>query len=301
MDERNFNTLDLNQCNTLEILKKINEEDKKVAYAVEAQLPMIQKAIDRIVSCLENGGRLFYIGSGTSGKIGILDASECPPTFGVEDDMIQGIISGGVAAINGWLEGTEDDEELAVQDLKDRAVNSKDVLVGLTASGNTPYVKRAMDYGKEIGCLTVGIICSLDGIIKEICDLTIAIEVGTEVLMGSTRMKAGTAQKMVVNMISTAAMIKMGKTYSNLMINVRPINQKLRNRVKEIVCLATNQNSIEVEAVLEKCEYDPRVAIVSIKLNIDSETSKKILSEHKWNVSLALYSKKYEKEKGELL
>lgn len=290
MEERNFNTLDLDQCNTFDILKRINEEDKRVAYAVEAQLPMIEKAIDGIVSCIQNGGRLFYIGSGTSGKIGILDASECPSTFGVEDEMVQGIISGGREAISGWLEETEDEEELAVQDLIDKAVDSKDVLVGLTASGNTPYVKRAMTYGKEKGCLTIGIMCRPDGILKTICDLTIAIEVGPEVIMGSTRMKAGTAQKMVVNMLSTATMVKLGKVYSNLMINVRPINQKLRNRVREIVQLATNCNSSEVDRILEKCEYDPRIAIVSIKLNVAPQIAEKILEDNEWNVSSAIYS-----------
>jgi N-acetylmuramic acid 6-phosphate etherase len=290
MEERNQNTLDLDQCSTFEILQKINEEDKKIAYAVESQLPLIEKAVDGIVSRLKSRGRLFYIGSGTSGKIGVLDASECPPTFGVDEEVFQGIISGGMKAISGWLEETEDNEDLAVQDLSDKGITSRDVLVGLTASGNTPYVKRAMMYGKELGCFTVGIICRSEGSIQEICDLTITLDVGPEVIMGSTRMKAGTAQKMVANMISTTSMIKLGKTYSNLMVNVAPINQKLRNRVKEIVRQATDCNLLVIEEVLEQCEFDPRIAIVSIQLNTDTETAQKLLIENDWNVALTLYS-----------
>ena len=228
MKESNENELNLDKMSTFEILKKVNDEDKKVAIAIEKELSNIEKAVELIVESFEKGGRLFYIGSGTSGKLGVMDASECPPTFGVSDSMVQGIISGGVEALSGWLEHTEDDPELAIHDLKMVNINKKDILVGITASGNTPYVVAAMEYAKEMGCKTIALICNSKGKIKDICEVTIAIEVGPEVLLGSTRMKAGTAQKMVLNMLSTVAMIKLGKTYSNLMVNVRPINKKLQ-------------------------------------------------------------------------
>lgn len=288
MNERNLNTMDLDDLSAFEILKKINQEDRKVADAVEEQLGNIEEAVNMIVRSFEKGGRLFYIGSGTSGKLGIIDASECPPTFGVDDEMVQGIISGGKEAISGWLEHTEDDEELAVRDIQQRNISSNDILVGITASGNTPYVKSIMEYGKNFGCKTIGLICRKDGKLTEICDLTIAVDVGSEVIMGSTRMKAGTAQKMVLNMLSTTAMIKMGKTYSNLMVNVKPINKKLKNRVKEIVQLATDADLNIIDSVLESCDYDPKIAIVAIKSGMDAESANKVLNKNKGKVSEAL-------------
>jgi len=288
LNQRNLNTIDLDNLSTFEILEKINQEDKKVANAVEEQLQNIEEAVNMIVRSFEKSGRLFYIGSGTSGKLGIIDASECPPTFGVDDKMVQGIISGGKDAMSGWLEHTEDDEELAVRDIKEKDINSNDILVGISASGNTLYVKSILQYGKKIGCETIALICKKDGKLKEICDLTIAVDVGPEVIMESTRMKAGTAQKMVLNMLSTTAMIKMGKTYSNLMVNVKPINKKLKDRVKEIVRLATETDQNIVDSVLESCDYDPKTAIVVIKLGIDIEKANKILLKNKGKVSLAL-------------
>lgn len=288
MSERNPNTINLDNLSTFEVLRIINEEDKKVAYAVEEQLENIEKAVDLIVRSFEKGGRLFYIGSGTSGKLGIIDASECPPTFGVDDEMVQGIISGGKEAISGWLEHTEDDEELAVRDIKERNININDVLVGITASGNTPYVRSIMEYGKKLGCNTIGLICRKDGKLTELCDLTIAVDVGPEVIMGSSRMKAGTAQKMVLNMMSTTSMIKMGKTYSNLMVNVKPINKKLKNRVREIVQLATEVDLNTVESVLESCNYDPKTAIVAIKSGMAVEGAHEALNNNKGKVSEAL-------------
>lgn len=288
MSGRNPNTKDIDNLSALEILRKINEEDKKVATAVEKQLDNIAGAVDIIVNSFQKGGRLFYIGSGTSGKLGVIDASECPPTFGVDDEMVQGVISGGKEAISGWLEHTEDDEELAIKDLQKKNITNKDVLVGVTASGNTPYVKSAMEYGKRIGCKTIGIICRAHGKLSEICDLTIAVDVGAEVIMGSTRMKAGTAQKMVLNMLSTTAMIRMGKTYSNLMVSVKPINKKLKERVKEIVNLATGADINTVESVLEKCNFDAKVAIVVIKSGISIEEAIKALEIANSKVSEAL-------------
>lgn len=280
VEGRNENTLDIDKLSTLEIIEKINDEDKKVAFAVEKEKHNIARAVDLIVESFNKGGRLFYVGSGTSGKLGILDASECPPTFGVDDSMVQGIISGGEKAISGWLEHTEDDEQLAVEDMKKREVNCKDVVVGITASGNTPYVIKAIEYAKEIGAKTVGLMCNSKGKLKEICDITICVEAGPEVIMGSTRMKAGTAQKMVLNMLSTASMIKIGKVYSNLMINVRPINKKLRKRVEEIVYLATGAEEKLIKGILEKCDYDAKLAIIMIKKNVNLIEAKNFLDKN---------------------
>jgi len=288
MKESNENGLNLDTLSTFEILKKVNDEDKKVAIAIEKELSNIEKAVELILESFEKGGRLFYIGSGTSGKLGVMDASECPPTFGTPDSMVQGIISGGVEALSGWLENTEDDPSLAIHDMKMVNINKKDVLVGITASGNTPYVASAMEYAKGIGCKTIALICNSKGDIKDICEVAITIEVGPEVLLGSTRMKAGTAQKMVLNMLSTVAMIKLGKTYSNLMVNVRPINKKLQQRVREIVKLATGVDDTLVNEILEICEYDPKVCIVKIKGNVTLEKAKDALEKSKGNVAKAI-------------
>ena len=288
MKESNENNFDLDTLSTFEILKKINDEDKKIAMAIEKELTNIEKAVEIIVKSFEDGGRLFYIGSGTSGKLGVMDASECPPTFGVDDSMVQGIISGGVEALSGWLEHTEDEPELAVHDLKEVNINKKDVLVGITASGNTPYVVRAMEYAKEMGCKTIALMCNPEGKLKDICEVNIAIEVGAEVILGSTRMKAGTAQKMVLNMLSTVPMIKLGKTYCNLMVNVRPINKKLQQRVREIVKLATGEEDTLINEILEICEYDPKVCIIKIKKDVSVEKAKEALEESNGSIAKAL-------------
>jgi N-acetylmuramic acid 6-phosphate etherase len=287
MNENN-NKSNLDKLSTFEIVKKINDEDKTVAIAIEKELINIEKAVEAIVKSFEEGGRLFYIGSGTSGKLGVMDASECPPTFGVSDSMVQGIISGGVEALSGWLEHTEDEIELAIQDLKGVNINKKDILVGITASGDTPYVVRAMEYAKELGCKTIALMCNPKGKLKDICEVTIAVEVGPEVILGSTRMKAGTAQKMVLNMLSTVPMIKLGKTYCNLMVNVRPINKKLQQRVREIVKLATDKDDALVNEILENCKYDAKVCIIKIKKDVTVEKAKEALEQSKGNVAKAL-------------
>jgi N-acetylmuramic acid 6-phosphate etherase len=287
MNENN-NKVNLDTLSTFEIIKKVNDADKTVAIAIEKELSNIEKAVDLIVKSFEAGGRLFYIGSGTSGKLGVMDASECPPTFGVSDSMVQGIISGGVEALSGWLEHTEDEPELAIHDLKKVNINKKDVIVGITASGNTPYVVSAMEYAKELGCKTIALMCNPKGKLKDICQVTIAVEVGPEVILGSTRMKAGTAQKMVLNMLSTVPMIKLGKTYCNLMVNVRPINKKLKQRVREIVKLATDKDDALVNETLEICEYDPKVCIIKIKKDVTVEKAKETLEQSNGNVAKAL-------------
>lgn len=283
-----INKVNLDTLSTFEIIKKVNDEDKTVAIAIEKEICNIEKAVDLIVKSFEAGGRLFYIGSGTSGKLGVMDASECPPTFGVSDSMVQGIISGGVEALSGWLEHTEDEPELAIKDLKGVNINKKDILVGITASGDTPYVVRAMEYAKELECRTIALICNPKGKLKDICEVTIAVEVGPEVILGSTRMKAGTAQKMVLNMLSTVPMIKLGKTYCNLMVNVRPINKKLQQRVREIVKLATDKDDALVNEILEICEYDPKVCIIKIIKDVSVEKAKEALEQSNGNVAKAL-------------
>ncbi|MBW9156713.1 N-acetylmuramic acid 6-phosphate etherase [Clostridium sp. FP2] len=288
MEKNKVDESNLDKLSIFEILKKVNDEDKKVAIAIEKELSNIEKSVELILQSFEEGGRLFYIGSGTSGKLGVMDASECPPTFGTPDTMVQGIISGGVEALSGWLEHTEDNPELAINDLKMVNINKKDVLVGITASGNTPYVVAAMEYAKAVGSKTIALICNSKGKIKDICEVAINIEVGPEVILGSTRMKAGTAQKMVLNMLSTVAMIKTGKTYSNLMVNVRPINKKLKQRVREIVKLATGVDDSKVNEILEICEYDPKVCIVKIKSDVTVEKAKEALDKTKGNVAKAL-------------
>ena len=288
MSERNPNTLNLDELSILEIVKKINDEDKTIAFAIEKEIDNISKAINYIVEGFELGGRLFYIGSGTSGKLGIIDASECPPTFGVEDDRVQAILSGGNEAFGGALEHTEDDGELAIKNLQKIRLTSEDVIVGITASGNTPYAVSAMTYANQVGSKTIGLMCSKVGRLKNICDITIALDVGPEVIMGSTRMKAGTAQKMVLNMLSTVAMIKTGKTYSNLMVNVKPINMKLKKRVVEIVCLATGVDECKATEILTACSYDPKVAIVSLNKGCNIQQAKEALEKSKGNVFKAL-------------
>ncbi len=274
----------LDELSTIEVLKQINDGDKKIAFAVEKQLDNISKAVDLIVDAIKSQGRLIYIGSGTSGKLGVIDASECPPTFGTDDSLVQGIISGGPDALSGWLEHTEDDIDLAIADLKAIDLRQNDILVGITASGNTPYAISALQYGKSLGCRAIGISCSNAGKISEICDVSIEVIVGAEVILGSTRMKAGTAQKMVLNMLSTTVMMKLGKTYSNLMVNVKPINLKLQNRVREIVKEATKADETLVNNIVEKCNYDAKTAIIVIETGSSIMEAVELLKTSKGNV-----------------
>ncbi|MBC8061512.1 MAG: N-acetylmuramic acid 6-phosphate etherase [Clostridiaceae bacterium] len=276
--------MNLDGLTTIELVSIINQEDKKIALEVEKQIYIIAKAVDFIVESLEMGGRLLYIGSGTSGKLGVIDASECPPTFGVEDSLVQGILSGGKEALAGWLEYTEDDTELAIKDLLDRNLSSKDILVGISASGNTPYALSAINFAKGCGCKTIGICCRKNSDMKKICDIAIEIDVGLEVIQGSTRMKAGTAQKMVINMLSTISMIKLGKTYMDLMVSVKPINTKLKSRVKDIVKQATDAEDLIIDEVVEKCDYDAKVSIIVIKTNCTIIEARKSLEENLGNV-----------------
>ncbi|MGL4741333.1 MAG: N-acetylmuramic acid 6-phosphate etherase [Sarcina sp.] len=263
---RNENTLDIDTISTLEMVKKMNNEDKKVAIAVESELPKVANAIDEILKGMKKGGRLIYIGAGTSGRLGILDASECPPTFGVSDELIKGIIAGGTDAIFKAKEGAEDSREQGELALKEIDVSYVDTIVGIAASGRTPYVIGALEYANSIGATTIAISCNKNSEIGKVADIDIAPKVGAEVITGSTRLKAGTAQKLVLNMLSTGIMIKLGKVYSNLMVDVRSSNEKLTQRSKKILCEATNISYEEAEELLIKTDFDVKLAIF-IKLS----------------------------------
>ena len=227
-------TAHIDECTTLQMVRLINDEDKKIAAAVESVLPEIARAVDSIAESFSRGGRLFYIGAGTSGRLGVLDASECPPTFGVNPEMVQGLIAGGESALIRAVEGAEDNRQLAEENLREKNFSSTDVLVGITASGRTPYVLGGVEFAKKIGAVTVGVSCVENSALAKIVDIAITPVTGAEALTGSTRMKAGTATKMVLNMLTTAAMIKIGKVRGNLMVCVQATNDKLRDRLKRI-------------------------------------------------------------------
>lgn len=285
---RNPNTLDIDKIDTLSMLKKINDEDKKVAFAIEKELPKIAEAVDKTAERLKKGGRLIYIGAGTSGRLGILDASECPPTFGTDPEMVQGIIAGGDRAIKMSVEGAEDDENLGKNDLIKKGLTNKDVVVGIAASGRTPYVIKSLEYAREIGTLTIGITCNPDCLMKDVVDILISPVVGPEVIMGSTRMKAGTAQKLILNMISTATMIKLGKVFSNLMVDVKASNVKLVDRAKRILKLATNADDELINETLKLTNYNVKLSILIILTKMDKDSAYKLLKESEGYIAKAI-------------
>jgi len=273
-EQRNQRTEAIDQLSTVEMLQLLNDEDKTVAYAVEKELPNIALAVDKVVEALQQGGRLVYIGAGTSGRLGVLDASECPPTFGVDDSVVIGLIAGGDLALRNAIEGAEDDEEEAIRQLRNIDLSVSDVLIGIAASGRTPYVVGGLKYAKELGATTVSISCSPNSAIGDIAKVAITPVVGPEAISGSTRLKAGTAQKMVLNMITTGAMIKIGKVYGNLMVDVNASNVKLIERAKRIVTQATGVSIEQAKEVLEQADYNPKQAIVMIKKTCTLEDAK---------------------------
>ncbi|AJQ28756.1 N-acetylmuramic acid 6-phosphate etherase [Pelosinus fermentans] len=273
-EQRNPKTENIDQLSTAEMLKLINDEDKIVAYAVEKEIPNIAQAVDKVVEALPRGGRLVYIGAGTSGRLGVLDASECPPTFGVDDSMVVGLIAGGDHALRNAIEGAEDDEEEAVRQLRNIGLSVSDVLIGIAASGRTPYVVGGLKYANELGATTMAISCSPNSVIGDIAKIAITLVVGPEVIAGSTRLKAGTAQKLVLNMITTAAMIQIGKVYGNLMVDVKASNVKLLERAKRIVAQATGLSIEQAKEFLEQANYNPKLAIVMSKQACTMEEAK---------------------------
>lgn len=276
-EEINQQTLDIDECSTQDMLLLINEQDSLVPMAVRREIPNIARAVDIIYESLKNGGRMFYVGAGTSGRLGVLDASECPPTYSTDPEMIQGIIAGGDAALRIAVEGAEDDEAAGAEVVDRHGITDKDVVVGITASGGAPFVIAAVNAAKKRGASTIGVTNNSGSKLSKVCDVCIAPIVGPEVVIGSTRMKAGTAQKLVLNMLTTSVMIKMGKVYGNLMVDLKPTNQKLCDRARRIICHATGVDYETAAEYLERVEGNTKLAILMIKTGIKADEGKEIL------------------------
>ncbi|HHF3151168.1 TPA: N-acetylmuramic acid 6-phosphate etherase [Vibrio diabolicus] len=271
---RNPETMDIDLLPSFDIVQRLNQQDKLVPIAVEKVLPEIAQAVDKITEAFKVGGRLFYIGAGTSGRLGVLDASECPPTFGTNPEMIVGIIAGGKEAMFRAKEGAEDDPALGKQDLKENALTQRDIVVGIAASGRTPYVIGGLEYANELGATTLALSCNPDSPIADIADIAISPVVGPEALTGSTRLKSGTAQKLVLNMLTTASMIRLGKSYQNLMVDVKATNNKLVARAARIVMQATDCSKEQATEVLKQTDYEVKLAILMILTDLDIESAR---------------------------
>ena len=287
-EQRNPNSMHVDSLSALEIVQLMNEEDKQVPLAIEKCLPQIAQAVECIVSAFQQGGRLVYIGAGTSGRLGVLDASECPPTFGVSPEMVKGIIAGGERALRHPIEGAEDSKAQAVVDLQTIEFSSKDVLVGIAASGRTPYVIGALEYAKSLGSVTVSIASNPNSAMANIVDIAIDTVVGPEVLTGSSRLKSGTAQKLVLNMLTTASMILMGKCYQNLMVDVQASNEKLKARAIRIVMQATDCDKALAEETLKQADQNAKLAIMMILSGLERPQAEALLEKNQGKLQLAL-------------
>ncbi|WP_045496660.1 N-acetylmuramic acid 6-phosphate etherase [Vibrio hyugaensis] len=287
-ESRNPASAEIDTLSTIEMLQVINQEDQKVAIAVQAVLPQIAQTVDAITQAFANGGRLIYMGAGTSGRLGILDASECPPTYGTHPDMVIGLIAGGHQAILKAVENAEDNAQMGQDDLKTLNLTQHDVVVGIAASGRTPYVLGGLEYAKSVGATTASIACNPACAMAEAADIAILPVVGAEVVTGSSRMKAGTAQKLVLNMLTSGAMIRSGKVFGNLMVDVEATNAKLIQRQTNIVVEATSVTKEEAEKALEACERHCKTAILMILADLDAEQAKSRLTEHNGFIRAAL-------------
>ena len=287
-EQRNPNTMNIDTLSTLDMVKLINREDHRVADAVGEVTDKIAQAVDVIAEKLAAGGRLIYCGAGTSGRLGILDAVECPPTYSTDPETVQALMAGGYGAIFKAVEGAEDSKELGVQDMQNIHFGPKDVLVGIAASGRTPYVRGCMEYAKQLCAPTVAVTCCPGSELDRFADIGIAPAPGPEVVTGSTRMKSGTAQKMVLNMLSTGAMIKLGKVYGNLMVDVKPSNEKLIRRCVTIVCSAAECTEAEATKALEECDYRPKVAIVMVLRGVNADTACAMLQKAEGRIAKVL-------------
>ena len=287
-EQRNPNSMHVDSLSALEIVQLMNQEDKQVPLAIEKCLPQIAQAVECIVAAFQQGGRLVYIGAGTSGRLGVLDASECPPTFGVSPEMVKGIIAGGERALRHPIEGAEDSKTQAVVDLQTIHFSSQDVLVGIAASGRTPYVIGALEYAKSLGSVTVSIASNPNSAMVNIVDIAIDTVVGPEVLTGSSRLKSGTAQKLVLNMLTTASMILMGKCYQNLMVDVQASNEKLKARAIRIVMQATDCDKALAEETLKLADQNAKLAIMMILSGLDRAQAEALLEKHHGKLQLAL-------------
>lgn len=285
---RNPASQNIDELSTEAMLRVINDEDKKVALAVEAILPQIAAAVDAICAAFRAGGRLIYCGAGTSGRLGILDASECPPTFGTPREQVIGLIAGGHTAILQAVENAEDNREQGAQDLKDIHFSRHDILVGIAASGRTPYVLGALAYANELGATTVALTCNPDSAMAQVAAIALTPVVGPEIVTGSSRMKAGTAQKLVLNMLTTGAMIRSGKVYGNLMVDVEATNQKLVQRQVNIVMQATDCDDATASAALTACGGHCKTAILMVLAGLDADEAKALLSQHQGFIRQAL-------------
>ncbi|RRZ90942.1 N-acetylmuramic acid 6-phosphate etherase [Erwinia sp. 198] len=279
-ETRNADTIDLDSLSTLEMVTKFNDQDATVAAAVRRTLPQVAQAVDAAAASLQEGGRLIYMGAGTSGRLGVLDASECPPTFGVPHGLVVGVIAGGPGALLKAVEGAEDDEQLGVSDLQALKLTPQDMVVGLAASGRTPYVIGALRFARQSGCRTAAISCNPDSPIAHEAAIAISPVVGPEALTGSTRLKSGTAQKLVLNMISTGAMVKIGKVYQNLMVDMQATNIKLVDRACRMVCQATGCEREEAERALRQTAYEVKTAILMVLSGVDATKAATLLAEH---------------------
>ena len=287
-EQRNPNTLHIDALSSLEVVTLLNHEDKQVAFAVEKNLPQIAQTVEHIVAAFQAGGRLVYMGAGTSGRLGVLDASECPPTFGVPSSMVVGLIAGGETALRNAVEGAEDNREAGEQDLRHIHFSRKDVLVGIAASGRTPYVIGGLTYAKQLGAITVSLVSNPNAIMSEIADIAITTAVGPEALTGSSRLKSGTAQKMVLNMLTTAAMIRLGKCYQNLMVDVQATNQKLKARAIRIVMQATDCDQTTAEQTLLTTNGNAKLAIMMLLSGLDKDQAEAVLEQNKGRLQDAL-------------
>lgn len=290
-ETRNPLTSEIDTLSTLEMVRLINAEDAKVALAVEKASPEIAEAIDTIAERMKEGGRLIYIGAGTSGRLGVLDASECPPTFNTPPEMVVGIIAGGLRALTDAVEAAEDSAEAGKRDLEAIDITAKDCLVGIAASGRTPYVLGALKYANQQRALTVSVACNHPSLMATEADIAIAAIVGPEVITGSTRLKAGTAQKMILNMVSTGTMVRLGKTYGNLMVDVAQHNAKLQERAQRIVAAACDVDDETAAQALADSDRDIRAAIVRFKLGCELATAKEKLDAANGDIRLAISKK----------
>jgi N-acetylmuramic acid 6-phosphate etherase len=284
----NPDSVDLDRLDTLELVQLINAEDAKVAAAVGEAATPIAAAIDVIAARLASGGRLIYVGAGTSGRLGVLDAAECPPTFNADPEQVIGLIAGGPSALTNAVEGAEDSPELAIEDLQAIDLSEKDAVVGIAASGQTPYVLAALDHARSIGAAAIGFACNQGAAIEEHADIMITVVAGPEVLAGSTRMKAGTATKMVLNMLTTGAMVRLGKTYGNLMVDLQATNAKLVTRTVGILQKLSGLTATDAEALLQSCDGELKTAIVCNKLDLSPDAARTKLDAASGRLRLAL-------------
>lgn len=280
----------IDECDTRDMMLMINDEDHLVSLSVRREIDSIAAAVDMLYDAMKDGGRMFYVGAGTSGRLGVLDASECPPTFGTDPDLVQAFIAGGDTALRTAVEGCEDDVESGRRLIIDKGITSQDIVIGITASGSTPYVLGAISHAQELGIGTIGITTNKDSRISEICDITIAPVVGPEVISGSTRMKSGTAQKLTLNMLTTGVMIKLGKVYNNLMVDLRASNQKLNDRSIRIISNITGVSELMAAEMLKKANMQVKTAIMMIETDTNAEKANEILQRHEGRLKSAIRS-----------